>query len=52
MRAGDIVRSLDGDNAEWLDQVFETLLHFPAEDSFCPLPGNAYRVCLGLGFRV
>ena len=52
MRAGDIVRSLDGDNAEWLDQGFETLLHFPAEDSFCPLPGSAYRVCLGLGFRV
>jgi hypothetical protein len=52
MRAGDIVRSLDGDNAEWLDQVFETLFHFPAEDRFCPLPGSAYRVCLGLGFRV
>jgi len=41
------VRSLDGDNAEWLDQVFEILLQFPAEDQLCPLPGIGYRVCLG-----
>jgi hypothetical protein len=41
------MRSLDGDNAEWLDQVFEILLQFSAEDKMCPLPGNAYRVCLG-----
>ena len=47
MRAGDTVRSLDGDNAEWLDQVFEILLQVPAEDQLCPLPGIGYRVCLG-----